>query len=910
MSSSKKLYDPSKEEYELQKGTVGTVQLEKVNSHDEISIDNSTDLDKTTLSLAGSPSFDEEQIKEFFSKLSDESVQLFLKETGHGNDIHNDNKDDLTFDLKFILDKIINMNDEKVLKIYQASSENHQNDPNFPNADWTYLHQVLNGEINYTENFEENFKAKLLASLIYYHSPYPEVRAVTDLYNDPNEPVETIRSYTIAIIWLIISTGIREFFYHRQPAIALSVGVVSILMYPCGKAWEYIMPNIKIGKLPLNPGPYSYKEQMFATTIVTVGSQSVYVSSNIVTQIKFYHQDWVSFGYQVLLTLSTQTMGFAFAGILRKFVIYPERALWPTNLPSLALNRALLKPERKEIINGWKITKYKFFWICFCGMFVYNWIPTYLFNALSTFSWLTWISPNNFNLDVVTGFNGGLGLNPIPTFDWNVVSYLISPLVLPFYVSMNVFAGMVLSFFVILAIYYTNTKWSAYLPINSNGVFTNTGESFEVQEILTNGLLDLDKYQAYSPPFYTAGNLVVYAVFFLFYPLSFVYNTWKEWDTIKFALKFMYNDTKEQFQNFSVKKMFKYDDNKRIPAVGKFDDPHSRMMARYKETPDWCYWCILIVSLVLAILCVKIYPETKTPVWGIFFAIGINFVFLIPLCLLYAVTGIQMGLNVLVELIVGYALPGNGVALMTIKALGYNIDGQADNFVSSQKMAHYAKIPARALFRGQLIGVIIQCFVFLGVVNWSLSNIEGLCEVHQKQKFTCPQERTFYSASVLWGVIGPKRVFDGLYPILRWAFLIGFLLALLLIVVKKYFPKYFPSFIEPQVFAYGMISYAPYNLSYIVSGVYTSFAFMYIIRRRYLAWFEKYNYVLSSAFDAGVAFSAVIIFFAVQYHAKNLSWWGNNVVYEGIEGGEGQQSLKDITESVRGYFGPSKGSFP
>ncbi len=85
---------------------------------------------------------------------------------------------------------------------------------------------------------------------------------------------------------------------------------------------------------------------------------------------------------------------------------------------------------------------------------------------------------------------------------------------------------------------------------------------------------------------------------------------------------------------------------------------------------------------------------------------------------------------------------------------------------------------------------------------------------------------------------------------------------------------------------------------------------MFYVKRRYLAWFEKYNYVLSAALSAGVAFSAVIIFFTVQFHPKNLDWWGNNIVYKGIEGGDGQQTLKDITLTPRGYFGPEKGSFP
>ena len=57
-------------------------------------------------------------------------------------------------------------------------------------------------------------------------------------------------------------------------------------------------------------------------------------------------------------------------------------------------------------------------------MFIHFWLPGFLFPALSYFAWMTWIKPNNFNLNIITGNQNGLGLNPIPTFDWNIVSYL------------------------------------------------------------------------------------------------------------------------------------------------------------------------------------------------------------------------------------------------------------------------------------------------------------------------------------------------------------------------------------------------------------------------------------------------------------------------------------------------------
>lgn len=70
---------------------------------------------------------------------------------------------------------------------------------------------------------------------------------------------------------------------------------------------------------------------------------------------QYLDQKWVKLGYEIMLALSTQFFGLGFAGPLRCFVIYPVTALWPKNFPTLALNRALVVPEKKdEVVNGWR----------------------------------------------------------------------------------------------------------------------------------------------------------------------------------------------------------------------------------------------------------------------------------------------------------------------------------------------------------------------------------------------------------------------------------------------------------------------------------------------------------------------------------------------------------------------------
>lgn len=836
----------------------------------------------------------------------------------------------------FMFEKIDSLSVHDSIEILREAQYEHSDDSNYPTEDYNFVTQLLEHQPSTTEYNEQSdnsiekgianekvdvfedyhdkiskleivdweLQVRIEAAIIAYYSPYPEVRAVTDPFDDPSIPCETFRSYLAAVIWTVIGSFVNEFFSHRLPSISLPASVVQLFLYPSGKLLEFILPHWSFTipipffdniQVDLNPGPWSIKEQQFASIFYSISSVPPYVDSNIYIQklAVFYDNKWASFGYQVLLALSTQFIGFGFAGMLRKFVIYPVSAVWPTILPTLALNRALIVPERKQNINGWTISRYKFFFIVTVISFLYYWLPDFLFTALSTFNWLCWIAPDNFNLAAITGSNTGLGLNPIPTFDWNIISYGGNPLALPWYTQVNLYIGSLVGFVAIVGVYYSNAHWTAYLPINSNYLFDNQGQQYNTSAVIgANNDLDENLYKQYGPSYFSASNLVIYGAFFMLYLFAFFYQIIVEYKTMGSAMKSFYNGIV----------------NWKKPIYDHYKDPQSRMMSKYKEVPDWCYFVVLLISFVLAILCVELYP-TQTPVWGIVFTLVLNFVFLVPLTSILSITGFNFGLNVLVEIIVGYMFPGKYLPLITLKAFGLNTGEQSMSFVQDLKTGHYAKIPPRAIFRGQLISSIICAFMTLAVINFELSSVKDICTQSQPDGFSCPGEVTYYSSSIQFGLIGPGRFFDETYPILKWCFLIGFLLVFPAVALKWYGPKSISKFFQPTVLIGGVLIYAPYNLSYYTSGVYVSIAFMWYIKKRYLQWWEKYTYVLGGALQAGLAFSAIIIFFSVQYTNVNLVWWGNTVSNGGIEGGNGQQSLYNTTLLPNGYFGFGPGEF-
>ena len=192
-----------------------------------------------------------------------------------------------------------------------------------------------------------------------------------------------------------------------------------------GRAMAIILPDwgftFRGTRYTLNPGPWTSKEQLFATIIFSGASTIGNFTGLLVMRLPiFLNQTWAGFGFAIMLALANQVYGLGMAGILRRLTVYPIEAVWPAALPTLALNRTLINADNKrETINGWKITRYTFFVIASIGFMVYYWIPNKFWEALRLFNWMTWISPQNKNLAIVTGSYGGMGFNPWSTFDPN-----------------------------------------------------------------------------------------------------------------------------------------------------------------------------------------------------------------------------------------------------------------------------------------------------------------------------------------------------------------------------------------------------------------------------------------------------------------------------------------------------------
>jgi OPT family oligopeptide transporter len=191
------------------------------------------------------------------------------------------------------------------------------------------------------------------------------------------------------------------------------------------------------------------------------------------------------------------------------------------------------------------------------------------------------------------------------------------------------------------------------------------------------------------------------------------------------------------------------------------------------------------------------------------------------------------------------------------------------------------KIPPRILFFLQLVATVVSSITQIGVLNWMLLNIKGICTQSAVNGFTCPIARVHFNGSILWGLVGPARFFGpgALYRPLIWAFLIGAVAPIATwLLGRKNRKSIWRKINFPILF--GGLSWIPpaTGLNFSVWAL-VCWIFNDVVKRRKGAWWRKYTMTLSAALDSGLAIGVVIIFFGIIYpgYIQDFHWWGTEI---------------------------------
>jgi hypothetical protein len=148
--------------------------------------------------------------------------------------------------------------------------------------------------------------------------------------------------------------------------------------------------------------------------------------------------------------------------------------------------------------------------------------------------------------------------------------------------------------------------------------YDNTQHQYDVSRILTPEVtLDEAAYKAYSP-------LYLSTTFGFSYALSFGSLT----AVLSHTLLFYYKDLFHKFRNASSTRE---------------DDIHARLYRKYPEVPDWWYYLLFAIMMMLSIVVCEAW-DTRLPWWGFIVTQLIPFIFTLPIGIVMAITNVGIGM--------------------------------------------------------------------------------------------------------------------------------------------------------------------------------------------------------------------------------------------------------------------------
>jgi hypothetical protein len=132
-----------------------------------------------------------------------------------------------------------------------------------------------------------------------------------------------------------------------------------------------------------------------------------------------------------------------------------------------------------------------------------------------------------------------------------------------------------------------------------------------------------------------------------------------------------------------------------VNANSKSDDDdkdiHNELMKAYPDVPNKLYFVFLLICVVIFLI-VTNYTAFKLPIWATALGLVTTVISIIPIGIIKGLTGSDIHLNVLSQVLIGYLIPGRTIEVMTFKSLVTNNAAQALVLIRGLKLGHYMKI--------------------------------------------------------------------------------------------------------------------------------------------------------------------------------------------------------------------------
>ncbi|KAJ3331689.1 hypothetical protein HDU76_002491 [Blyttiomyces sp. JEL0837] len=720
---------------------------------------------------------------------------------------------------------------------------------------------------------------------------YDVIHAVIPTTDDPTIPALTFRVWLLGTFFAVVLAFLNTLFTFRSNTFIVNPFIGVLLSYPLGHFLSYALPK----RTFLNPGPFNLKEHTLIYVFASTASAPAYALFNIIGQKYQLYQSNLSIFACIGFGIVTQCFGYGLAGLCRRYLVRPVAMIWPNNLSTIALLNSLHVSSNSDGKGG--MSRYRFFWLVATCMAVYQIFPSYIMPLLSAVSILCYIAQttNNPQLTRMMGSaqpGGGLGMLSF-TFDWSIIS-AHAPITTPLWALLNQFCGMWFFLWVLVPILWSQNAFSndqlmgtdprdgpngsRRFPLgqalNSPQLFLKNGTRIGARDFVDRNDLSLkrDLYEANKPIHITTYFAVEYATSFIVFSAALVHVAlWygkDVWHRFKTAMKDLDGD-----------------------------DIHSKMMSAYPDVPDLWYIILLVINIGAGIAVCQ-FGGFDLPWWGIFLGLALAMLSIIPIGTIQAISGQQIGLNVMSEFLIGLILPGRIAAVMSFKTFSYMAMHQGLFLVNDLKLGHYVKIPPRDMFVVQLFATVLALLVniftaffiyesfgrstgeLVDPAHPELGTVWRLQSADPPKGWNANNYVVFLNAGAIWGAIGPARFFGPGSP--YFGTLIGFIIGAILPVIfyglHKMFPTGYWNLVNVPLIAVFPMQAGGFR-SDLITPLLVGILVNYVIKKRFPDWWRKYAYVMSAGFDSGSAIGLTIIFLIfnlrADYQMPFVNWIGN-----------------------------------
>ncbi|ORZ30583.1 OPT oligopeptide transporter protein-domain-containing protein [Catenaria anguillulae PL171] len=777
-----------------------------------------------------------------------------------------------------------------------GSSVAHQHFASFQPAPWAFKPRAPNPPPRSAVEAANSAQAPNALGLKHDETTSPNAfvvdedfeRVVQELvpnFDYPETPSLTFRVFFLGTLFNIILAFANTIFSFRTNYFMLTSYVGILLAYPLGKFLESYAPDrtfyTRWFNLSLNPGPFTVKEHVLIGIWATTGASGAYGTSNIVVQELFYdlkltHLTCIAF--LVCLNL----IGFGFSGLFRSWVIRPIEMTWPTVLPFVSLYSAFhggLKRETHSdsdsVIDPKHQSKLRFFFIAIVICFAYHIIgPQYMVTGIASIPLLCFFFPssNFFWRHVVGSPATGAGAFSV-TLDWSVIGSMYQTV--PFWTTLSQTLGTVALQWVV-APYAAYKNWFGTptarprFELNTSDIYTNSGallsEHFDklIAQPKTDGIkLDPAAYEALRPLHMS--------------PL--------------FAMA--YFSSMAQFTSAFVHCIVWYGSSiwRRFRGVNKNKeglDIHCLLIDQYDEVPQSVY-IVLLALITVATVAVCQFSAMAMPWYMTLLSIGFSAVACFPIAIILATTGVQLYLNVVSQFLLGLLMPGFPIVQMAFKSLAVSVGQQCMFLLTDLKLGHYMKIPPRHVFITQITASIVSALVSYAATVFWLNNpdhhlwIKTLPQLLEEDgnslaaQWGSAGNRVFYSASIIWGLVGPRRFFfETAYgAVILWGLVIGAMTPIVIKMLDLVSGKRIPwKYVQGPLLFNGVVPGG--DQSFVFTGFLVALFFQFFMYRYRTNWWKRYNYILACALDVGVAIAAFVVTFGLEGLNIHFPEWALN----------------------------------